>query len=37
MGQEVNDENSGGDEEDLARGVKGVALVGGKFGGDFGR
>lgn len=35
MGEEVDYENSGGDEKDAAGGVEGEALVGGEVGGDF--
>lgn len=36
LGQKVNDENSGSDEKDLARGVEGMAVGDGEIGGDFG-
>lgn len=35
VGEEVDDEDAGGDGESGAGGVKGEAAVGGEFGGDF--
>lgn len=34
--EEIDDEDARGDEEDIAGGVEGIAVVGGEVGGDFG-